>query len=73
MESDDDTGATDILPRNDNGGSRPRRSNKLFLLVSWVNVNAKSIVCFGFGRCQGNQPERRQTEKKTSFHLVFLT
>jgi hypothetical protein len=31
------------------------------LLVSGVNVNAESIVCFGLGRYQGQQPERRQT------------
>jgi hypothetical protein len=29
-------------------------------LVSGVNVNAEPIVCLGFGRCQSNQPERRQ-------------
>lgn len=33
------------------------------LLVSRVNVNAEPVVCFGFGRCHGNQPERRQTQE----------
>src|ERR1700676_642758 len=37
------------------------------LLVSEVNVNAEPIVCFGIGRCQGNQSERRQTQKEISF------
>ena len=31
------------------------------LLVSGVHVDAEPIVCFGFGRCQGNQSERHQT------------
>jgi hypothetical protein len=42
------------------------------LLVSGVNVNAEPIVCFGFGRCQGNQSERRQTQKKISFHMILF-
>jgi hypothetical protein len=39
------------------------------LLVSGANVNAKAIICFGFGGCQGNQPERRQTQEEISFHM----
>jgi hypothetical protein len=31
------------------------------LLVSGVDVNAESVVCFGLGKCHGHQPERRQT------------
>jgi hypothetical protein len=42
------------------------------LLVSGVNVNAEPIVCFGFGRCQGNQSERRQTQKEISFHMILF-
>ncbi len=37
------------------------------LLVSGVNVNAESNVCFGFGRCQGHQPKRRQPQEEISF------
>ena len=36
-------------------------------LVSGANVNAEPIVCFGFGGCRGNQPERRQPQKDISF------
>jgi len=42
------------------------------LLVSGVNVNAEPIVCFGIGRCQGNQSERRQTQKEISFHMILF-
>jgi hypothetical protein len=41
------------------------------LLVSGANVNAEPIVCFGFEGCQGNQPERRQTQEEISFHIWF--
>ena len=41
------------------------------LLVSGANVNAEPIVCFGFAGCQGNQPERRQTQEEISFHIWF--
>ena len=42
------------------------------LVVSGANVNAESIVCFGFRGCCGNEPERRQTQKKISFHMILL-
>jgi len=41
-------------------------------LVSGANVNAKPIVCFGLGGCQANQPERRQTQKEISFHMIVF-
>ena len=41
-------------------------------LVSGANINAEPIVCFGFGRCQGNQSERRQTQKEISFHMILF-
>ena len=41
------------------------------LLVSGVNVNAEPIVCFGPGGYQRNQPQRRQTQEETSFHIWF--
>ena len=30
------------------------------LWVSGANLNAKALICLGFGGCQGNQPEHRQ-------------
>ena len=42
------------------------------LLVSGVNVNAEAIVCFGPGGYQSNQPERRQTQKEISFHMMLF-
>ena len=42
------------------------------LLVSGVNVNAEPIVCFGPGGYQSNQPERRQTQKEISFHMILF-
>jgi hypothetical protein len=41
------------------------------LLVSGVNVDAEPIVCFGIGRCRGNQPERCYTQEEISFHIWF--
>jgi hypothetical protein len=41
-------------------------------LVSGANVNAKPVVCFGLGGYQGNQPERRQTQKEISFHMIVF-
>jgi hypothetical protein len=28
------------------------------------------LICLGLGGCQGNQPERRQTHEKVSFHMM---
>jgi hypothetical protein len=42
------------------------------LLVSGVNVNAEPIVCFRPGGYQSNQPERRQTQKEMSFHIIIF-
>ena len=42
------------------------------LLVAGVNVNAEAIVCFGPGGYQSNQPERRQTQKEISFHMMLF-
>jgi len=42
--------------------------------VLWVprpDVNAKPIICFRLGGCQGNQSERRQPQEKISFHILF--
>jgi hypothetical protein len=39
------------------------------LWVSGANVNAKPIICFGLGGCQGNQSECCQTQEEKSFHM----
>ena len=41
-------------------------------LVSGANVNSNPIVCFRPGGYQSNQPERRQTQKEMSFHIIIF-
>ena len=42
------------------------------LLVSGVNVNSKSIVCFGFDGRESKQTERCQSQEEISFHIVVF-
>jgi hypothetical protein len=40
-----------------------------FLLVCRADVDAESVICFGLGGGQGNQPERCQSQEEKSFHI----